>query len=126
MNRRPVYFELHHIVLPVGAVASFLHRLSGVLLVLALPVLAEAFGRSLAGPAGFEEVVDWFGGWPGRLAATVLAWALAHHLLAGLRHLAMDAGIGWRLRQARASARVAIAGGLILALAVALAIWPLR
>lgn len=126
MNRRPVYFELHHIALPIGAVASFLHRLSGVLLVLALPVLAEAFGRSLAGPAGFEQVVNVFGGWPGRLAAIVLVWALAHHLLAGLRHLAMDAGIGWRLRQARASARVAVAGGLILALAVALAIWPAR
>lgn len=35
MNRRPVYFELHRLALPVGAVASFLHRLSGVLLVLA-------------------------------------------------------------------------------------------
>lgn len=124
MDRRPVYFELHRLALPVGAVASFLHRLSGVLLVLALPVLAEAFGRSLAGPAGFDEVVHWFGGWLSRLAVIALVWAFAHHLLAGLRHLAMDAGIGWRLRHARASARVAIAGGLVFALAVALVIWP--
>ena len=58
MDRRPVYFELHRLALPAGAVASFLHRLSGVLLVLALPVLAEAFGRSLAGPAGFDEVEE--------------------------------------------------------------------
>ena len=91
---------------------------------LALPVLAEAFGRSLAGPAGFDEVVHGFGGWLSRLAVIALIWAFAHHLFAGLRHLAMDAGIGWRLRHARASARVAIAGGLVFALAVALVIWP--
>lgn len=126
MNRRPVYFELHRIAFPVGSVASFLHRLSGVLLVFALPLLAEAFGRSLAGPAGFEEVAGWFDGWPGRFAAIALAWALTHHLLAGLRHLAMDAGVGWRLPQARMSARAAIVGGLICALVVALVLWPAR
>ena len=126
MKRRPVYFDLHRIALPVGAVASFLHRLSGLLLVLALPVLAEAFGRSLTEPAGFEAFISRAGGWPVALAAIVLAWALGHHLLAGIRHLAMDAGIGWRLRHARASARVAIAGGLVVALAVALAVWLAR
>ncbi|MGE0801529.1 MAG: succinate dehydrogenase, cytochrome b556 subunit [Lautropia sp.] len=123
MTRRPVYFDLRRIALPVGAVASFLHRVSGVLLVLALPVLAEVFGRSLAGPTGFDEAVRLLDGWWARLAAIVLAWALAHHLLAGVRHLAMDAGVGWRLRHARASAGIAIGGGLA---AAALVAWLMR
>ena len=123
MNPRPRYFDLPRIAFPIGAVASFLHRVSGVLLALALPVLAEAFGRSLAGPAGFDAVAAAFGGWPGTIAAVVLAWALAHHVLAGIRHLAMDAGIGWRLPQARASAGWAIAGGIA---AAVLAAWLAR
>ncbi len=81
--------------------------------------------RKLAGPIEDFAARETSGGLL-LLACTVIAlvWAFAHHLLAGLRHLAMDAGIGWRLRHARASARVAIAGGLVFALAVALVIWP--
>lgn len=123
MKPRPRYFDLPRIEFPIGAVASFLHRVSGVLLVLALPVLAELFGRSLSGPAGFDEAASALAGWPGWLAAVLLAWALAHHVLAGVRHLAMDAGLGWRLHQARASAIWAIAGGLV---AAALAAWLAR
>ena len=124
MTPRPRFFDLLRIRFPIGAVASFLHRVSGLLLVLALPLLAEAFGRSLAGQAGFDEVTQALRGWPAALAAVVLAWALTHHVLAGIRHLAMDAGIGWRLGQARTSATWVIAAGI--AVAAALAAWLAR
>lgn len=122
MNRRPVFFAIHRIALPVGAVASFLHRISGVLMVLALPLAAEVFVRSLSGADGVARVAQWLDGWPIRLALVVLAWALGHHLLAGIRHLGMDAGVGWRLPQARRSAAIAIAGGAVAAL---IAVWAL-
>jgi len=44
----------------------------------------------------------------------LLAWALAHHLFAGIRHLLMDLHWGVNLHAARRSALVvAVAAGLV-------------
>lgn len=123
MTPRPVFFELHRIALPIGAIASFLHRVSGVLLVLAIPPAAFWFERSLVSAQAFDSARAALGSWPGRLVLFALAWALAHHLLAGIRHLLMDAGAGTHLRAARRSAAFAIAGGAALAACAALLIW---
>lgn len=124
-HARPVFLDLRRIALPIGAVASFLHRVSGVLLVLALPPAAWWFERSLASAQSFESVRGALASWPGRLALVVLAWALAHHVLAGVRHLLMDAGVGTPLPAARRSAAFSIVvGALVAACAAVLAWWP--
>ncbi len=110
---RPVFLDLRAIRMPPGAVASILHRLSGVLLFLAIPLLLWALERSLAGPEGFEALRAALAPWPVRLLAVVLLWALTHHLLAGVRFLLMDLGLGHALGPARASARVVTAAGLL-------------
>ncbi|HET7865186.1 MAG TPA: succinate dehydrogenase, cytochrome b556 subunit [Burkholderiaceae bacterium] len=121
---RPVYLNPFKVHLPVTATVSLAHRVSGVLLLAALPVVLEALQASLAGEAGWQRVAAALGGVPGRLALLVLTWALAHHLAAGVRHLLFDAGIGTRYAQARRSAWAvhAVALGLTgLAAAVSLA-----
>lgn len=120
MTRRPVFLGLHRIALPVGAVVSFLHRVSGVLLVAALAPLALLFERSLASPEGFAALLDAREGAAVRIVLVLLAWALGHHVLAGVRHLLMDAGVGWRLAAARRSARLVIAAGVAIAALAAL------
>ena len=104
--------------MPVTAVASFAHRISGALLIVASPFLIYALEVSLRDPAGYARVREaLLVGW-GRLAVVVLAWALAHHLLAGLRFLAQDLGFGFGLRPARLSAwGVNLAAVALLALA---------
>lgn len=125
MTPRPVFFDLRRIALPIGAVASFLHRVSGILLVLALPPAAIGFERSLSDAAAFESARAALGSWPGRLALVLLAWALAHHVLAGVRHLLMDTGVGTRLPAARRSAALCLAaGGIAAAVAALFAWWP--
>lgn len=123
MSPRPVFFDIHRIALPIGAVASFLHRVSGILMVLALAPAAIWFERSLADAAAFESARAALGSWPGRAMLLLLAWALAHHVLAGVRHLLMDAGIGARLAGARRSAAWCIAGGMVATLATLLSWW---
>lgn len=120
MTPRPVFFALHRIALPIGAVASFLHRVSGVLLLLALPPAVLWFERTLASAPAFEAGRAAFASWPARLLFALLAWALAHHVLAGIRHLLMDAGVGTKLAAARSSAAWCIAGGLLAACAALL------
>lgn len=99
---RPVFLDLLRIRFPVGAVASIGHRISGVLLVLVLPFAVVALDRSLRG-----EPLLALEGWV-RLPAALLAWACAHHLFAGVRHLLMDMGIGASLSAGRRSAYAAL------------------
>lgn len=115
MNRRPVFLDLRRIPQPIGAVASFLHRVSGVLLVIALLPAALLFARSLASAEGFDALRSALDGGLVRLALVLLAWALAHHVFAGIRHLLMDAGRGWRLTDARRSAWTVLVCGLAVA-----------
>lgn len=115
MRERPRFLALWQIRFPIGAIASIGHRVSGVLLLVALPPLTLALDQSLRGRAGYEQLLDTLRS--PRLAplAFLVVWALAHHLLAGIRHLAMDAGIGSRLPAARASAWSAIVAALLAA-----------
>ena len=113
-SERPVFLDLARIRFPVGAVASMGHRISGVVLVIALPFAVLALQRSLDGE-GLS-----FGGWM-RLPAALLAWAAAHHLFAGIRHLLMEAGIGSALYPARCSAYAALITAAAIALGVLIA-----
>ncbi len=112
----PVFLNLFRIRFPVGAIASIAHRVAGVLLFLALPPLALGLDASLRSEAGFEALRALFAGpWRG-LLGLVLVWAAAHHLLAGIRHLLMDVGVGSGLAQARASARAVLVAAVLVAL----------
>lgn len=101
---RPVFLNLARIRFPIGAVVSIGHRLSGMLLVCALPFAVLALERSLAGEAAFASLPAMLQSGAGRIGLLLVAWAAAHHLFAGVRHLLMDLGIGAELGPARASA----------------------
>jgi succinate dehydrogenase / fumarate reductase, cytochrome b subunit len=116
---RPVFLNLARIRFPVGAWASIGHRISGVVLVLLLPLAVLALERSLAGEAAFAALFDYVHSPVGRVALLVVAWASAHHLFAGIRHLLMDVGIGASLSAARASAYAALGAGAAVAAAAA-------
>ena len=116
----PKFLNLVHIRFPIGAIASIGHRISGVLLLISLPLLALALEHSLSSEAAFESLrtaVDtpWRG-----LLLVVLVWAAAQHVLAGMRHLLMDIGVGSPLAQARTSAWAVILAAAIIGLATAI------
>jgi succinate dehydrogenase / fumarate reductase cytochrome b subunit len=115
---RPVYLDLRHIHLPLPGWVSILHRVSGALLFLALPLGVWALSVSLTDEAGFQRLADGLAHPAARLALLGLIWACAHHLLAGLRHLAMDADWGVDLKHARQSSLIVLfVGGLVTLLA---------
>jgi succinate dehydrogenase / fumarate reductase cytochrome b subunit len=118
-TNRPVFLELWRIRLPVPAVVSILHRVSGVLMVLSIPVFAWLFAQALAGPEGFAATAAFLDHPLVRLALLVLVWALLHHLIAGVRYLLIDLDIGVDRPAARRSAWTALAAALALTLLVA-------
>ena len=115
-RRSPVFLNLAQIRFPVGAIASIAHRVAGVLLFIALPVIALTLDVSLRTEAGFASVRDLLSSPFWLMAGSVLLWALVHHVLAGVRHLLMDVGVGSELVHARASARLVLVGAPVLTL----------
>ncbi len=101
---RPVALNLFRIRFPVPAVVSILHRLSGLLLFLGIPVAVYLMELSLVDARGFARVQGLLATPALRLFGLSVAWAFSHHLLAGLRYLLIDLGIGVDRAAARASA----------------------
>jgi succinate dehydrogenase / fumarate reductase cytochrome b subunit len=109
------FLDLTRIRFPVGAVCSIGHRVSGVALAVAIPFLMALFARSLAGAEGYAEAAGWLAPLPARVMLVLGIWGLAHHLLAGVRHLLMDIGAGSALGTARTSAWIVNLAGFAIA-----------
>jgi len=84
--------------LPVAGIVSILHRVSGALMFLLMPFIIWMFDTSISSEISFARFTSVFNigvgfvpGWFVKLVALSIIWAFLHHLIAGLRHLWMDA-----------------------------------
>ncbi len=121
-TRRPVFFNLAQIQMPVGALTSITHRITGILLALGIPFAVYILDLSLQSPQAYLRVIDLFAQGYFKVLAIVFIWALAHHLLAGIRHLLSDIDIGSLLPAGRRSAWIVNIAGLAVAL-LAAGVW---
>lgn len=120
---RPRFLNLLRIRMPVGAITSIAHRLSGILLFLCIPLAAFLLELSLRGADGFEQAARMLASVPLRIVLLILAWALAHHLLAGVRFLLIDMEVGVDKPTARASALAVNLAAPLLALLMLWRFW---
>ena len=120
---RPRFLNLLLIRMPVGALTSIGHRLSGVLLFLSIPLAAFLLDLSLQGPDGFEQAAQWLAAPALRLVELPIAWSLAHHFLAGIRVLLIDLDIGVAKRPPRITAWVVNLTAPVLALLGLWSVW---
>jgi fumarate reductase subunit D len=101
-------------------IAFLVHRISGLLLALFLPVHFWALSHAIAGEAALEGFLRWTDNGVLKAAETLLVILLAAHLAGGLRLLALEF-LGWRSGQksmVAASAGIAFAAGLLFLLNV--------
>lgn len=119
---RPVYLDLFRIHLPLAGWVSILHRVSGALLFLMVPPAVWVLSLSLSGEAGFQRAAGYLAHPLSKLILLLMVWAFVHHLLAGLRHLALDVhwGVGLKCAQKSSLAVMLVAGAVTL-----LAAWRL-
>ena len=115
-KRRPVFFNLMQIQMPVGALTSITHRVTGIFLAISVPFGIYLLDLSLQDPQSYAQVISLFDKLTFRAATILLVWVLTHHLLAGIRHLLSDIDIGSQLPAARRSAWVVNLGGIAVAL----------
>lgn len=83
--------------LPVAGWVSILHRVSGAMMFLLLPLIVWLFDTSVSSEishdtfaAAFDSGIGFLPGPLFKLIVLGIIWAYLHHLIAGLRHLYMD------------------------------------
>ncbi len=116
---RPVFFNLMQIQMPVGALTSIAHRVTGIFLAAGVPFSLYLLDLSLRDPQSYVQVIRLFDKLSFRGAVIVFVWLLTQHLLAGIRHLLSDVDIGSQLPAARRSAWIVNFGSMAVALLLA-------
>jgi len=104
INKRPVYLNLLKIRLPLTGIVSFAHRITGVILFLALPFVVYLLGLSIDSQESFDNARQILNQPIMLFVQVLLLWSIAHHFFAGIRFLLIDAEIGVEKSQARLGA----------------------
>ena len=122
-NKRPKHLALNRIKLPLPGLVSILHRFSGLLLFLALPVLLLMLQYSLRSIETYTQLQEALTHPLAKLILIGLGWAAMHHFCAGLRYLAIDLDYGVKLAQARASSKIVLAASMLLTIWLGVKLW---
>ena len=97
---------------------SIMHRFTGMALYAGTLLVAWWLVAAASGEAYFDWVNSIFGSLLGRLVLLGYTWALIHHMLGGIKHLAWDMGHGFEKEFSTRVARLQIVASVVLTLAL--------
>jgi succinate dehydrogenase cytochrome b subunit len=115
---RPLSPHLSIYARQINMVMSILHRITGAALYFGTLLLAAWLVAAAMGERPFALVNSLFGHPIGKLVLFGYTWALAHHMLGGIRHLIWDTGRGLEIWQVNAMSWLTIIGSVVLTLAI--------
>ena len=122
-DHRPKNLNLFTISFPIPAIVSILHRVSGVVLFLAIPFVIWGLSVSLASADDFDRVRQFFS-YP---LAKFIIWAILapfiYHFVAGIRHLLMDVSLGDSLKGGRLGAQLTLVISIVLIILAGIWLW---
>lgn len=116
-KKRPINLNLFTMKFPLTAIASILHRVSGFVLFLFIPFLLWIFSISMT-VDGFARLQSVQHCWVMRLLEWLLLSGFIYHVIAGVRHLCMDAGYFEGKESGKFSSLIVTLVSLVLILAV--------
>ena len=123
IKKRPKNLDLTTVSFPVPAISSILHRITGVVLFIAVPILLWMLQKSFDS-AGYAELQAMF---TESFLWQFILWAIltsvAYHVIAGVRHLLMDLGIGESLEGGRRGAWSVLVLSAISAVLLGVWVW---
>jgi succinate dehydrogenase / fumarate reductase cytochrome b subunit len=114
-SNRPINLSLDQVIAvnsksPI-AMASILHRISGIVLFLLVPVMLCILQTSLSSPEGFESV---FKNGFLRFVAWIFVAATAYHFVMGVKHLFADMGMNEEFKSGKTAAIVSFVIAFVL------------
>jgi succinate dehydrogenase / fumarate reductase, cytochrome b subunit len=123
LKNRPKNLNLFTIKLPINAVVSILHRVSGIGLFLSIPLILWSIQSLVHSESSYITLTSWLNTWFVKLLLIGLAWAFFHHFFAGVRHLLQDIHWMTSLNNARLSSRILLCLVAISTVIFAIVIW---
>ena len=115
---RPLSPHLTAYKWPATMLSSILHRITGGALYVGTLLVAWWLIAAATSEASFNLVSGILGSWFGLLVLFGFTWALAMHLLGGIRHLVWDTGHGLEKHIATTLAWATLIGSLVLTAAI--------
>jgi len=100
-RQRPVSPHLQIYRLPMAAVLSITHRITGIALALGALLMVLLLIAAASGSQVYTAVYPLTAHWLGQIVLFAFTLALYYHLCAGIRHLFWDAGYGYELATVR-------------------------
>lgn len=122
-KQRPVNLNLLAFQFPSSAIASILHRISGVITFLLIPFLLWLLDLSLRSAQAFADMQHLLTGPIPKFMLWGFLTAFVYHLLAGIRHLLMDCGVAEELRSGQLSAQLVISLSVLAAVGMGVWLW---
>lgn len=123
MPIRPKYLNLLQIRMPLPAIVSIMHRVSGAALFLALPLMLWWWQTSLTSINTFAVFRGMVSLWWMKVIMIGLVWGYLHHLFAGLRHVVMDLDMATDLPAARLSSVLVLVVSIALTVLIGVRLW---
>ena len=102
-DQRPLSPHLQHYKLPVTALLSISHRITGVINSAGIVLLVLLIASAAGSPDSYGVIGAIADSFLGKLILFGLTLTLYYHLCNGIRHLFWDAGYGFSLEAARRS-----------------------
>lgn len=122
-HARPKNLNLLTIRFPLPAIVSILHRVSGVILFLAIPFLLWGLNLSLASSSDFDSLRVFLAQPFLKLVIWGCLSAFAYHFVAGIRHLLMDVHVGESLKGGRLTAQFTFAISILFIVLLGVWLW---
>lgn len=122
-DKRPVNLDLRSLKFPPMAIASILHRISGVVMFILMPILLCYLGQSLDSIESFDALQQHLTCALSKLILWAFGSAWAYHVMAGIRHMLMDTGLGESVDAGRRSAIIVIALAVLSTIFLGMWIW---
>ena len=117
-DKRPVFLNVFQLSLPVTALVSILHRISGVVLILSLPILMYIYYDALRTQEGFAIWQNCLGSWLGQFFSWGVFSAFFYHLFAGVRHIWHDVTGNHHLLAVQKSALITLVAWFLFVIAL--------
>ncbi len=122
---RPKYYDLNLLNLPLPALVSIFHRITGVVMFLFLiPATLYLLQGSLRSESGFNFWKNVLTTFPlVKLIMLAFVWAFVHHFYAGLRYLLLDLHVGTSKAAARTSSITVLILGVVTIAIIGVRLW---
>lgn len=117
-HNRPLSPHLQVYRLPLTALMSITHRITGVGLTLGTLLLTWWVTAAAYGVEAFEQVQGFLGSWLGLLLLLGFSFALFFHLCNGIRHLFWDFGRYFELHETRRADIAVLAAAIVMTVTV--------